>query len=133
MNSGNFPKVRLGQWIWESRNYICYGVDQEPQEYIKKKSFRVSSQKDGFVFAVNSKDESEGFAVWRETGTNCYNKVYFVQDRTGLTGVTGLYIKKRDKSKRVCRFVGNFVESGFIPETNTRPVAGLVNVYWVKD
>jgi hypothetical protein len=133
MKSGNFPKVREGQWMWESRNYICYGVDQKPQEYIVKRPFRVLSQKDGFVFASNLEGVSEGFGVWRDTGTNCYNKIYLVQDRIGLTGVTGLYIKKRDKSKRVCRFVGNFVESGFIPDTGTTPLAGFVNVYWVKD
>jgi hypothetical protein len=133
MKSGNFPKVREGQWMWESRNYICYGEDQVPQEYIVKKPFRVLSQKDGFVFASNLEGVSEGFGVWRDTGTNCYNKIYLVQDRIGLTGVTDLYIKKRDKSKRVCRFVGNFVESGFIPDTGTTPLAGLVNVYWVKD
>ena len=133
MKIGNYPKVREGQWMWESYNYICMGVDQKPKEYIVKKQFRVLSQKDGFVFIVNLEGLSDGFAIWRDTGTNCYNKIYFVQDRNGLTGVTGLYIKKRDKSKRVCKFVGNFVESGFLPETNTRPVAGFVKIYWVKD
>jgi len=45
--------------MWESRNYICYGVDQEPQEYIVKKTFRVLSQKDGFVFVSNLEGVSE--------------------------------------------------------------------------
>ena len=133
MKKGNYPKVKLGEWMWESHNYISYGVDQEPQEYIVNRPFRISSQKDGFVFASNLEGVSEGFGSWRETGTNCYNKIYLVQDRVGLTGVTGAYIKERDKCKRVIRFVGNFIESGFIPETNTRPVAGYVNGYWVKD
>ena len=30
-------------------------------------------------------------------------------------------------------YIGNFIESGFIPDTGTTPLAGLVNIYWGKD
>jgi len=135
MKKGNYPKVRLGEWMYESRNYISLGEDQEPQEIIINLPFSVSSQKDGFVFlkGLESASASIAFGIWRENGTNCYNKLYAVINRIGLIGVEGMYIKERDKCKRVTRFVGNFVESGFIPSTNTRPVAGFVNAYWVKD
>ena len=133
MKKDNYPKVKLGEWMYESLNYISLGVDQEPREITVNRSFRVSSQKDGFVFASNLEGVNEGFGTWRETGTNCYNKIYIVQDKIGVTGVQRLYIKERDKCKRVIRFVGNFIESGFIPETNTNPTAGYVNAYWVKD
>jgi len=44
-----------------------------------------------------------------------------------------MHINKRDKTGRVTKFVGNFIQSGFIPETNTTPICGIVNAYWVKD
>jgi hypothetical protein len=133
MKKGNYPKIRLGEWMYESHNYVSLGVDQEPKEIILNRPFRVSSQKDGFVFFKDLEGANNAFGVWRDNGTNCYNKLYAVINKIGLIGVENLYIKERDKCKRVNRFVGNFVESGFIPETNTRPVAGYVNAYWVKD
>ena len=96
MKIGNYPKVRLGQWMLESRDYICLGVDQKPKELIVNRPFRILSQKDGFVFTGNLDGVSEGFGNWKETGTNCYNKIYVVFDKIGLTGVAGLYINKRD-------------------------------------
>jgi hypothetical protein len=130
--SSKYPKVRLGEWIYDSINYICLTPEGEPQEYIVKRPFKVLSQKNGFVFA-NDQSVINGFGVWKVDGSKCSNQLTIVQDREGLIGTLTLYPNKRDKTRRVTKFVGNFIQSGFIPEVDTRPVCGIVNAYWVKD
>jgi hypothetical protein len=129
---GCFPTVRLGEWIYDSVNYICYTPEGKPQEYIVKKPFKVTSQKDGFVFCI-APLIIDGFGVWKVDGSKCSNELTVVQDRDGVIGTLKIYPNKRDKTGRVTKFVGNFIQSGFIPETNTRPICGIVNAYWVKD
>jgi hypothetical protein len=130
--SSKYPKVRLGEWVYDSINYICLTPEGKPEKYIVKRPFTITSQKDAFIFAV-SPEIIDGFAVWKEDGSNIYNQLYLVQDRIGIIGEAILYINKKDKSKRVTKFVGNFIQSGFIPNANTQPVCGIVNLYWVKD
>ena len=133
--SSKYPEVRLGDWMYDSVNYICLTPQGHPQEYIVKRPFRITSQKDAFVFAIDPVPGSiiDGFGVWKEDGTNCYNQLYLVQDKIGQIGTNIMYIKKRDKKRRVTKFIGNFVQSGFIPSTGTLPLCGIVNAYWVKD
>lgn len=128
-----YPQVRLGEWEYDSVNYICLTPDGTPQKYIVKRTFRITSQKDGFVFAIDPEGVIDGFGAWKEDGTNCYKEINLVQDRIGVTGNLNMFIKERDKCKRVIRFVGNFVQGGFIPQSNTVPLVGIVNAYWVKD
>ena len=132
MVSKKYPKVKLGEWMYDSINYRCSTPGGIPEEYIVKRPFRITSQKDGFVFA-NAPSIIDGFGAWKEDGTNCYKELYVVQDRIGTTGTLSLFIKKRDKCNRVTRFVGNFVQGGFIPETNTTPIVGIINAYWIGD
>ena len=133
---GCFPTVRLGEWMYESINYICLTPEGTPQEYIEKNSFIINSQKDGFVFANDPRPQSiiDGFGVWKVDGSKCSNELTVVQDRVGLIGTLTLHPNKRDKTGRVTKFVGNFIQSGFIPGLPlSKPVCGIVNAYWVKD
>jgi hypothetical protein len=133
---GCFPNVRLGEWILESVNYICLTPEGKPQELIQKFPFTFRSQKDGFVFADDPTPQSiiDGFGVWKVDGSKCSNQLIIVHDIVGLIGTLTLNINKRDKSRKVTKFVGNFVQSGFIPDLAlSKPVCGIVNAYWVKD
>jgi len=47
-----FPNVRLGEWVIESVNYYTLAPEGKPQKISEKRPFTFTSQKDGFVFAI---------------------------------------------------------------------------------
>jgi len=110
--SSKYPEVRLGDWMYDSVNYICLTPNRTPQEYIVKNHFALHLKKMRLFLKLIQLQE-----VWKEDGTNCYNQLYLVQDKIGQIGTNIMYIKKRDKKRRVTKFIGNFVQSGFIPST----------------
>jgi hypothetical protein len=131
---GCFPTVRLGEWVVESEYYVCLTPEGKPQKFNEKKPVTFTSQKDGFVFAIEPDGVTDGWGVWKVDGSKCSNQLILVNDKVGQIGTLTLNINKRDKKRRVTKFVGNYIQSGFIPGLLlANPLCGIINAYWVKD
>ena len=132
--SAKFPEVRSGLWKYSFADYVFLSPDSDPTP-LPDTEFIVNVRKNkdnttAFFFGDTEINPGTIDAIlnWKEKGNRCYNEAYLIFSIPLISGWLELKIKKKDKSKRVTGFVGNFIQGG--PEF---PAIGYVKANWIPD
>ena len=132
--SAKFPEVRSGSWKVSFADYVFLSPDSDPTPLTYfNLIINIRKNKDGttaFFFgdSILNPGTIDGILNWKEKGNRCYNEAYIILNLPFISGWLELTIKKKDKSKRVTGFVGNFNQGGPI-----FPSIGYVKLNWLSD